>query len=216
MTENRRPVASRQVNAFQVLAKKLVTSGITPNQVSVMSCVFSLFGGWTLSQLANHGGIGFYVFSLCSFFAIQLRLLCNLVDGLMAVEGGLKTPTGELFNDVPDRFSDLFLIVGAALSVHEAWLLNLGWAAASMALMTAYVRTLGASLGQGHDFKGPMAKQHRMAVLTVALIAAFLEHTFNNSIRFSMGSGIGIIFAGSVLTIFARLSRLVKKINAAK
>ena len=30
--------------------------------------------------------------------AIPLRLLCNLFDGMLAVEGGLKSPTWPLYN----------------------------------------------------------------------------------------------------------------------
>jgi len=39
--------------------------------------------------------------------------VCNLLDGMVAIEGGLKTPAGELFNDVPDRISDPLILVGA-------------------------------------------------------------------------------------------------------
>ena len=34
---------------------------------------------------------------------IQLRLVCNLLDGMVAVEGGMKTKSGELYNDVFGR-----------------------------------------------------------------------------------------------------------------
>ena len=41
----------------------------------------------------------------------------------------------------------------------------LGWSAAVLAVLTAYVRVLGASLGTTHQFIGPMAKPHRMALV---------------------------------------------------
>jgi phosphatidylglycerophosphate synthase len=37
---------------------------------------------------------------------IQLRLLCNLLDCMVAIEGGKSAPTGALFNEMPDRFAD--------------------------------------------------------------------------------------------------------------
>ena len=43
----------------------------------------------------------------------------------------------------------------------------LGWAAAVLAVLTAYVRVLGGSLGLTQHFIGPMAKQHRMFTLTL-------------------------------------------------
>lgn len=213
MQDNRRPVASREVNVFQVLAKKLVSMGLTPNQISVFSALFALLGGWAFAQLGSSSGPAFYAFAILVFVGIQLRLICNLIDGLMAVEGGLKTPTGEMFNDVPDRFSDLFLLVGASMSLPPAWGLHLGWAAAAAAILTAYVRVLGASMGQGHDFKGPMAKQHRMAILNLCLLAAVVENIYFGTIQNSLGFGLVVILAGSLLTVFARLKRIANKIH---
>ena len=44
--------------------------------------------------------------------------------------------------------------------------LALGLAAALAAMATAYVRALGRGLARTSDFRGPMAKQQRMAVVT--------------------------------------------------
>ena len=45
----------------------------------------------------------------------QYGLLANLLDGLVAVEGGRRSPTGELFNEVPDRVSDVLVLAGAVM-----------------------------------------------------------------------------------------------------
>ena len=34
-------------------------------------------------------------------FGVLGRLLCNLLDGMVAVEGGKRSKSGELYNDVP-------------------------------------------------------------------------------------------------------------------
>ncbi len=61
---------------------------------------------------------------------IQLRLICNLLDGMVAVEGGMKTACGDIYNDLPDRISDSLIILGIAYGLtgvnHAA---ELGWAA---------------------------------------------------------------------------------------
>jgi phosphatidylglycerophosphate synthase len=48
----------------------------------------------------------------------QLRLLANLLDGMVAIGRGIAiaSPAGELFNEVPDRVSDsaVFLRLGVA------------------------------------------------------------------------------------------------------
>ena len=98
---------------------------------------------------------------------IQLRLLCNLFDGMVAVEQQQRTKSGEIFNELPDRFADAFILAGAGYaSTEPGWLVELGWIAAVLALITAYVRSLGAAVGAGQHFLGPMAKQHRMALMT--------------------------------------------------
>ena len=106
---------------------------------------------------------------LIAIGGIQGRLLCNLLDGMVAIEGGRKTRAGDIFNDLPDRISDPLIIVPAGYAITSLpFGPDLGWLAAVVALLTAYVRVLGHSAGTPDFFVGPMAKQHRMAVLTVA------------------------------------------------
>lgn len=42
---------------------------------------------------------------------MQSRLLCNLFDGMVAIEGGKKSANGDLYNDMPDRFADALFII---------------------------------------------------------------------------------------------------------
>lgn len=148
---------------------------------------------------------------LLAALGIQLRLLANLMDGLVAVEGGRGSPTGALFNELPDRPEDAILLVAASYASGIAWL---GWLAALLALMTAYVRVLGASLGQGHDFGGPMAKQHRMAALTLGAIGSWGVALADMNWPVMQGI-LAIIIAGSVLTIIRRTLGIVSGLNAA-
>lgn len=101
---------------------------------------------------------------------VQMRLVCNLMDGMLAVEGGLKSPTGDLYNEFPDRLADTFILAGLGMSGGKALSGGLGWVAACGALITACVRMHGASLTGAHDFRGPMAKPHRMALVTCACV----------------------------------------------
>ncbi len=43
---------------------------------------------------------------LSAQLVVGVALLANLFDGMVAVEGGLGTPSGILFNDFPDRIAD--------------------------------------------------------------------------------------------------------------
>ena len=90
-----------------------------------------------------------------AILGIHLRLLCNLFDGMVAIEEGQKTASGALFNELPDRFSDAFILVGAGYVASASMRIpELGWLAAVLAVVTAYVRALGGSIGAQQQFAG--------------------------------------------------------------
>lgn len=84
-----------------------------PNQVYLLSVVFAGLSGASLVLAMRMGPLGGVALFILAGGFIQLRLLCNILDGLMAVEGCLKTGSGEIFNDLPDRVSDAIILVYA-------------------------------------------------------------------------------------------------------
>ena len=147
--------------------------------------------------------------------SIQLRLLANMLDGLVAVEGGRKTPTGDLFNEVPDRIADVLILAPAGYAL--IWLdsagMALGWLVALLAVLTAYVRVFGGSLGFPQSFMGPMAKQHRLATLTLACLLSVIEVIvagFQGRILFLALLVIGL---GAGLTIIRRLRLIARELQ---
>ena len=164
---NRRDVSSRDTKFAKRAALWLAEMNISPNTISVMSIVFSIF---TL--------ISFYLDSVdylnqlaamvLAIVGIQGRLIMNLLDGMVALEYNKKSLVGGLYNEVPDRISDSLIIFGSGLLVeHYKYGMDLAFVAIILSAFTAYIRTLGASLNCPHFFSGPMAKQHRMALLTI-------------------------------------------------
>ena len=146
---------------------------------------------------------GLLIAALC----VQGRLMCNLLDGLVAVEGGRKSKGGDLFNEIPDRLEDSLFLVGAGMACgHVA----LGMLAALLAVFTAYVRAFGASLGQGQDFCGPMAKQQRMFFLTLGLVGAAVGSLcgFTGNV---LAWALYLIAAGTALTAGRRIVRMYKR-----
>lgn len=216
-TLNRRDVASRKVGIFQTAAKKLSDWGVSPNQISVMSVVFAAVGSIGLYRLPGSvNSIEALMYGLIALVGIQGRLICNLLDGLVAIEGGKKTPVGELYNEVPDRLSDSLLLIAAGFGVNQIGFMFgsiIGIAAALAALSTAYVRVLGGSLGLAQSFRGPMAKQHRMALLNVGVILSVVELIFRGETGFLLISVLVTIFVGSVLTLHLRLRDIAKTLT---
>lgn len=160
MTESpRRHLRTRERAWSRAFAAALGNAGIRPNAVSLFSIVVAALAGLALWRSGAVGGS--WPLLILAAIAIQLRLLCNMLDGLLAVEGGLKSRVGDLYNEVPDRIADALILIGAGYGARSLpYGETLGWSAALVAVMTAYVRLLAGSLGAQQLFIGPMAKQH--------------------------------------------------------
>ena len=202
----RRPLKSRATAWAAGVTDWALRVGLSPNQISVLSILFAGIGGYALLHSAQP--LAMLAAALC----IQLRLLCNLIDGMVAVEGGQATPTGALYNEIPDRIADSLLLVAAGYSVGVP---AMGWLAALLAAMTAYVRALGGSLGLAQDFSGPQAKPQRMAVLTVACLLAMVESLLAPGDVYFLQLGLGIIIIGTAWTVVARARAIAAELEDA-
>jgi phosphatidylglycerophosphate synthase len=211
MSYDRRPLKSRSFTTVQSVAKKLAERGIKPNTISLAGIGFAI-AGFVCMWGAGRGWPFGWFFLLLAAVTVQCRLMCNLLDGIVAVEFDLREKGGDLFNEVPDRVEDALFLVGAGYAAQE---LELGWLCAILAVFTAYVRAFGASLGQSQDFGGPCAKQHRMALLTLGLLAAavvyFVSPTEAN-MHLTVRIVLWIIAAGTAVTAFLRIRRLYQKL----
>jgi len=198
----RRPLKVRDVGMAQKTAAWLANKNVQPNHISLFSIAFGIAA--LLCLLAFAKADASVMFAILTAVMIQGRLLCNLFDGMVAVEGGKSTPSGELFNDIPDRIVDPLVLIGLGYAATQfPFNATLGWAAAVLAVFTAYVRTLSASIGAPVDFSGPMAKQHRMALTTIACVAVALEASLLGS-RWSLSIALWCIVAGSAITVARR------------
>jgi len=148
----------------------------------------------------------------------QLRLTANMLDGMVAIASNRTSKTGELYNEVPDRISDAAVFIGAGY----AWGGNvtLGYIATILAIFTAYVRAAGKIAGAPNEFCGPMAKQHRMLVITLVCVYATITPrswqiiTLNNSQIGLMTLGLVVIVAGCVITVIRRVARITHALGA--
>jgi len=202
---NRRPLKSRSSGWARALAAALARSRITPNQISVASVVFAALGAGTLTFSAA-APRALLTAALC----IQLRLVCNLLDGMVAVEGGKASSVGALYNELPDRLADTLLLVAAGYAAQLPWL---GWCVALLAVATAYIRAFGAALGLAQDFRGPMAKQQRMAVLTGACVLGAVEGYLWHS-QYALRAALWLIAAGTLLTCLTRTRAIAQALTA--
>jgi len=193
----RRPLRSRDTAWASWLARRLAQARVHPNHISLASVAAA--AGAAFCLVRGHW--------LAAALLIQMRLLSNLLDGMVAIEGGLRTASGEIYNDLPDRLSDALILVAAGYAVPSpAWTHELGWAAALLAILTAYIRVLGGASGLPQDFRGPMGKPQRMAVLTLACILAYFDSR-------TFAAALVLIVIGSLVTAGIRTRHIVRELE---
>ena len=156
------------------------------------------------------------LFFLAAIF-IQARLLANLLDGMVAVGSGKASRLGEIYNEVPDRISDLMIFFGAGFAAGGSP--TLGFVAAVLSVFVAYLRVFGNSIGVQGLYLGPMAKPHRMAALTgmclyIALVPANWFGGLGSAPQFGTVSIVlALIIVGCILTAVRRLAKIATEVR---
>jgi phosphatidylglycerophosphate synthase len=206
---DRRPIATRNRKWAQTSTAWLASRNVSPNAISIAGMCACIVAGIALgvTSIADYR-----ILWLMAALGAQLRLTANMLDGMVAIASSRTSKTGELYNEVPDRISDAAVFIGAGF----AWGGNvtLGYIATILAIFTAYVRAAGKIAGAPNEFCGPMAKQHRMLVITLVCIYAAITPqswqiiTFNNSHVGLMTLGLVVIVTGCVITVIRRVARI--------
>jgi phosphatidylglycerophosphate synthase len=212
--ENRRPLKSRGAGWAREMAAALAKAGASPDMVSAASIGFAGLGCALFLAAGISQPVPRALMLIGAGLCIQLRLICNLLDGMVAVEHGRGGPSGPIWNELPDRIADTLFLVGAGYCAFGSGVdfgQPLGWAAAVLAVLTAYVRELGRGLGFPADFSGPMAKPHRMAALTLTCAVAAVEPAWGWN-GGSIMLGLGVIVAGAGWTVARRTRTLAGRL----
>ncbi len=211
----RRPLKTRGRAWAKALARWLTVRAVAPNSISISSLIPAAGAGACFLLLPHATRPVQVLLLLLAAGLIQLRLLANMLDGLVAVEGGRKTATGDLFNEIPDRFADVLILAPAGYAIPSLGSLGitLGWGVALLAVLTAYVRLVGGSLGCQQSFIGPMAKQHRMATLTLTCLLSVLEVIVTGYQGRILALGLIVIGIGGAITVVRRVNLIAAELK---
>lgn len=164
---DRRPIRSREHRVWKTVAHALASRGCSANAISVFGMIACIGAGaafvatWHLPAWAR-------ALWIAGALLVQLRLICNMLDGMVAIERGIASPVGELYNEIPDRVSDMAALIGLGYAVYSD--VALGFLGAMLAVFVAYIRAMAKAAGAPNDFSGPMAKQQRMFIVTLAAL----------------------------------------------
>jgi len=206
---DRRPIATRNRKWAQAATAWLASRNVSPNAISIAGMCACIVAGIALAATSI---CDYRILWLVAALGAQLRLTANMLDGMVALASGRASKTGELYNEVPDRISDAAVFIGAGF----AWggNITLGYIATILSIFTAYVRAAGKIAGAPNEFCGPMAKQHRMLVITVICVySAVVPQSWQifRSDKLEVGTmslGLGVIIVGCCITIVRRLNRI--------
>jgi CDP-diacylglycerol--glycerol-3-phosphate 3-phosphatidyltransferase len=132
--------------------------------VTVAACIVSLALGALLVSVPEPTAL---LLLLPVWFFVRMAL--NAIDGMLAREFGQASALGAYLNELADVISDIALYLPFAfIPGSNPWLVGL---VIVLALLSEMAGVLGAMVGSGRRYEGPMGKSDRAAVF--AVIALF-------------------------------------------
>jgi archaetidylinositol phosphate synthase len=140
--------------------------GWSPNRLSVLAISLAAAGALLSAAVRWTTPLLFLPVSVL----ILLAGLFDVLDGEVARTSGKTSQQGDLLDHVLDRYADVFLVVGLAISSFANPILAL--LALVSLLLTSYMGTQAQAVGQGRLYAGLLSRADRLVVLA---IAAFLE-----------------------------------------
>jgi archaetidylinositol phosphate synthase len=141
----------------------------TPGQISGLSLGLSALAGGLAAIARFLGGWGYLVFLPISLLIFWSGVF-DAVDGEVARRTGRTSIRGDFLDHVFDRYADLFVVLGIAISGFVNPILAL--LALVSLLLTSYMGTQAQAVGVGRLYRGLLSRADRLVVLA---IATFLE-----------------------------------------
>ena len=208
---SRRPIADGFRATARAVVRACVRLGISADAVSYASIGASLFAGVGLA-LAGRAPI----FLLIAPAFCYLRLWLNMLDGMVAIASGSASRRGEIVNELPDRASDIFIFASVAHSTFCR--MPIGYWAALLAVMTAYVGVTGQAVAGVREYGGLMSKPWRMVALHLGAWATWATLYLSGRptvIRSLTPIDLAciIVIVGGVQTCFVRLRATLRRIE---
>ncbi len=112
------------------------------------------------------------VFLIIGIVLIIVRMTFDTLDGLIALKRNRTSMIGKLVNALPDRYADMFILVGIAFS--SLCNTKIGMIASITVLLVSYSGMLGKAIGVSWQSHGPLDKVDRLVFIMVASLVQFI------------------------------------------
>lgn len=185
------------------LRDKLIHYKVTPNAITIFSCVLCVF--YPLVLLVSNAAVVFLIFLP---FILLFRMMLNALDGMVASATDKQSPMGAVLNELCDVISDLALFAAFLLILPLSqpvfpglwfwWLLMVINILIEFTALAVY-QAIGV-----RPFSGPFGKSDR--ALYLGLLAIILLIYPDNEVLINTYIMIGLVLA--VITMGNRLKVL--------
>jgi CDP-diacylglycerol--glycerol-3-phosphate 3-phosphatidyltransferase len=145
------------------LVDQLASAGVTANQVTIATCLFSIgLGVCLVCKIQNQR----LLLLLPAFFLIRMAL--NAIDGMLARDFGQKSNLGAYLNELTDVASDAFLYLPFAYlpGFDPLWI----GAVIVLAALSELAGVVAALTGASRRYDGPMGKSDRALAFGAAAL----------------------------------------------
>lgn len=143
---------------------------INPDVVSAMAFFVTFATGYCFYK-----GNADHTLFLWVIVLVVMRMTLNTMDGVLAIErGDDKKVHGKMVNALPDRYGDLFVLCGIALSP----ICNdiIGLLGLCTVVLVSYSGMLGKALGVSWQGHGPLDKVERLFWLMIIALAQWIGY----------------------------------------
>lgn len=179
------PVLSRVASVF---------IGVNPDVLTWFALLFSIISGVFFYYSSPELELVNYFLFFAAFF-VFLNGLFDAVDGKVAKMTDKASLRGDFLDHALDRYADIFIIGGIALST---WVRpSIGLLALIGVLLTSYMGTQAQAIGCKRDYSGILGRADRLVLLMVFPI---VQHIF---LRFPFELPFGTTILEWVLIYFA-------------
>ncbi len=186
-------------NLLRPIVKKLYSLNVTANQVTILAMLLSMIIGFTVWYFSYNS----FIYLILPVF-LFIRMALNAIDGILAKEFGQKSKLGGILNELGDIYSDTAIFLGLWNIVcnHLVFILLIVFS-----IISETAGILGAVVGNGRRYDGPMGKSDRAFVIScLSILLAF--KIINEKI-------VNIIFIIMIIllnyTIFNRIKNCLKE-----
>jgi len=179
--------------ALLIIAKWF--SGVNPNVLTWMSVVFAFIAGlFFYFSSPNFELLNYFLFAAALF--VFLNGFFDAIDGKVAKLTHKISKRGDFLDHALDRYADVFIVGGLALSPWCRWP-SIGLLAIVGMLLTSYMGTQSQAIGYKREYSGLLGRADRIVLL---MIAPLVQHIL---LRYDLQIFWGFYLLEWVLIYFA-------------